>query len=73
MYLHLLEFFRSQFARLVDDVLGYCEFADVMQQCRRAQRFDLVRRQANFFGDFYRVCPHALQVRVRGVILGFDG
>ena len=73
MNLHLFKFFRSQPSGFVDDVLGHGQLTDVMQQCGGAQRFDFICRKANFFGDFYGVGSHALQVRVRGVVFGFDG
>jgi hypothetical protein len=71
--LHLLEFFRSQASGLVDDVFGNRQLADVVQQGGRAQRFDFVFRKTQFLRDLNREYAHALQVPVRGMVLGFDG
>ena len=34
MQLHLFKFSRRQFARFVQDVFGYCQFAHVVEECR---------------------------------------
>ena len=73
VHLHLLELFHSQLAGFVDDVLRHGEFANVMQQGRGAQGVDLIGRKADLLGDFHRVCSHALQMRMRGVVFGLDG
>ena len=71
--LHLLEFFRGQAPGLVDDVFGNRQLADVVQQRSRAQRFDFGFGKSQFLRDLNREYAHALQVLVRGVVLGFDG
>ena len=71
--LHLLELFRRQAPGLGDDVLGHRQLADVVQQRRGSQGFQVVRSQVQFFADLDGVDLHALQMVVRGVILGFDG
>ena len=73
MNFHLLEFFGRQAARLVDDLLGYGQLPDVVQQGRGPERFNLAFRKFQFLGHRYSVRTHALQMRVRGVIFGFDG
>ena len=73
MDFHLLEFFRRQAPRLVDDVFGNCQFADVMEQGSRTQSFDFILGEPEFLRDRNREYAHALQVLVRSVVLGFDG
>ena len=72
MDLHLLDFFRSQAARLIDDVLGNRELANVVQQRGGAQGFDFVFRQAQFFGDFDSEHTHTLEMFMRRMILSLD-
>ncbi len=72
MDLHLFEFFRSQRAGLGDNVLGNRQFADVVQQRRRAERLHLVGRKTQPFGYFNGVDAHTLQMIVRGMVFGLN-
>ena len=45
MYLHLLEFFWGEFAGLVDDLFGHCQFSDVVQQGGGPESLNLIVRQ----------------------------
>ncbi len=69
----MLEFFRRQLAGLGNDVFGHRDLTDVVQQRRGAQRFHLRLAEAQFFGDLDGVSFDALQMIVRGLVLGFDG
>ncbi len=71
--LHLLELFAGQLSGFRDDVLGHRQLSDVVQHRGRAQRFQLRFVQAQFLAHLHRVDLHALQMIVRGVILGLDG
>ena len=73
MHLHLFELFRREFSGLVDDLFRDGEFPDIVQQGGRPQSFDLAFRQLQFFGHGYGISAHALQVSVRGLVLGLDG
>ena len=73
MNLHLLELFRSEAARFVDDVIGHGQLADVVQQSRGAQCVHFLLAQSKLLGDLHRVGAHTVQMLVRGVVLGVDG
>ena len=73
MNLHLLEFFRRQFSRLRNDVLGHRKLSDVVQHRCRLQCLSLVRAQSQFLGQFHGVHAHPLQVLASRFVLGFDG
>ena len=73
MNFHLLEFFRRQLSRLVDDLLRHRQFSDVMQQCCCAQRLNLILRQTQLLRHFDSIGSYALQMGVCRMILGFDG
>ncbi len=53
-------------------MLGNGELADVVQQCRGAQRFDFVRRQTDIFRDLDCVDANPLQMRMSGLVFGLD-
>ena len=72
MDLHLLEFFRGKPARLADDVIGYCEFSDVMQKCCRSQCIGLLLAKAHLAGYRERVGSYTMKVPMSGVIFGVD-
>ena len=72
MNLHLLEFFRSKFAGLGNDVFGNGEFADVMQNRRSLQSLGIVLAETKIFRNFHSVDANPLQVIVSGVILGLN-
>ena len=73
MDLHLLELFRGQLAGLGDNVLGNGQFADIMQQSRGAQRFNLLVIDFELLGNLNRVDADALQVIVRVMVFRLDG
>jgi hypothetical protein len=47
-------------------VFRHGQFADIVQQRRRSQRFDLIVRKADLLADFQRIGLHPLQMLGRG-------
>jgi hypothetical protein len=70
--LHLLEFFRSETPRFVDDVIGNRQFADVVQQRRGPNSIHVLLAEREFLSDLDGIGSHAMQMLVRGVILGVN-
>ena len=73
MDFHFLEFFRGQFSRLRNDVLGHRQLPNVVQHRCRPQRLGFVLAQTQFLRQFHGIHPHPLQVFAGRLILGFDG
>ena len=71
--LHLLELGGGELARLVEDVIGHGDLADVVQQCSCAQGFDFHLATAEQAGDARGVDLHAHDMLVSDGVFGVDG
>ena len=54
-------------------MLRYGQLADIVQQRRGAQRLQFLLRQVELARQLHGVNAHALQMIVRGLVLGFNG
>ena len=71
--LHLLEFFGSEAAGLVDDVVGNRQFSNIVQKSGGPQGIQVLGAQFHILGDLDGIGAHTMQVGMGGVVLGVDG
>jgi hypothetical protein len=72
MDLHLLEFFRGEFAGLGNYTFRNGKLANIVQHGRRLQWFHFEVGELQLFCDFGSVDMHTLQMIVHGLILRID-
>ena len=70
--LYPLKLLGRQLARLVEDVLGYSQLADVVQQGGGTESLRFLLAQPQFPGYCHGHAWHPLEVVVGGFILGLD-
>ncbi len=73
MDLDLFEFLGRQLAWLGNNLLGYGQLADVVQERGRPQGLHLGGRQSQVFGDFHGINTNTSEMIVSRVVLGFNG
>src|ERR1035441_525642 len=73
MNFHPLEFLWRKLAGLRDDVFRDGEFADVVKKRSCSQRLDFFIGQTKLFCNLHGIDAHALQMFVRGMVLGLNG
>src|SRR2546428_9276984 len=70
---HLLGLLASEGARLAQNMLGYGELADVVQERSSLERLELRIGDPHVAAQLHRVGLHAPDVSLRRSILGVDG
>jgi hypothetical protein len=73
MEFHLLELVLSELARLVKDVSGDADFADVVKESAGLEGLDFERREMEKFAEATSEEFDALDVIVSDVVFGIDG
>ena len=72
VFLDLLVFFVCQLALLVDDLVGYSDLADIVQECREVDLVALFLVLADHACDHFRVARDSRGVTVCVLVLGID-